>query len=220
MRRARTAAFVAALALLGTAPPAPAHEGNPNFRSEVTAVVPSTDGIEVQVLNFDDSMRLTNRSGEDVVIEGYEGEPYARLLADGTVEVNRNSEATYLNDDRYADAEVPESANPEAPPDWEEIDRSSTFTWHDHRMHWMSTNTPPQVEDESKETKIFDYEIPIELGGDAGAIEGTLIWVGEDSGFPVAPFIGLAVVALGAGVVIVIARRRRAGGDRERPEAW
>ena len=39
-------AAVAALLLAG-APLAPAHQGNPNMRSEVTAVTPATDGVTV-----------------------------------------------------------------------------------------------------------------------------------------------------------------------------
>ena len=45
--------------------------------------------------------------GHEVVVEGYDGEPYLRFRADGTVQENQNSPATYLNRNRYAGAEVP-----------------------------------------------------------------------------------------------------------------
>ncbi len=208
MRARRAVAAAAALLIVG-APHALAHDGNPNYRSEIDSIQPATDGLDVEVLNFDDSLRLTNRSDEDVEIEGYEDEPYARIGADGTVELNRNSTAYYLNDDRFAEAEVPAGLDPADPPDWERVDGSGTLTWHDHRMHWMSTSLPPQVTDESAETKIFDYAIPIEVGGQPGEIAGTLTWVGEDSGVPIAPFVGLAVVALLAAGAIAVRRRRR-----------
>jgi hypothetical protein len=218
MRPARAAAVAAALLLVG-APAAAAHEGNPDYRSEITSIVPATDGLTVEVLNFDDSLRLENRSGEDVEITGYDDEPYARIGADGTVELNRNSTAYYLNDDRYAEAEVPGGIDPSAPPEWERVDGSGTLTWHDHRAHWMSTSVPPQVTDESAATKIFDYSIPIEVGGERGAIEGTLTWVGSDSGFPAAPFIGLGALAIAAGVLIGVRRRRsRSPGRDERAD--
>jgi hypothetical protein len=218
MRTARAAALLAAILLVG-APVAAAHEGNPSYRSEITSIVPGTDGLTVEVLNFDDSLRLTNDSSEDVVITGYEDEPYARIGADGTVELNRNSTAYYLNDDRFAEAEVPEGIDPSDPPEWERVDGAGTLTWHDHRAHWMSTTVPPQVSDESAETKVFDYSIPIEVGGERGAIKGTLTWVGEDSGFPAAPFIGLASVAIAAAGFVAI-RRRREGRPPDETGGW
>ena len=75
----------AAALLLAGAPLALAHGGNPNMRSEVTAVTPATDGVTVTVLNYDDRLELHNTSGKPVVIEGYRKEPYARVLGDGTV---------------------------------------------------------------------------------------------------------------------------------------
>jgi hypothetical protein len=219
----RPAALALLLALL-PAVPALAHEGNPDYRSEIEQIEPPVEGLDAEILNFDDSVRLENRSGETVLVEGYENEPYARLDADGTVEVNRRSPAYYLNTDRYAEAEVPASADPEATPEWEEVDGSAVFTWHDHRSHYMGTGTPPQVDDESVRTKVFDYGIPIEVGGQRGEIAGTLYWVGDDGGIPVAPFVGLGVLVVIALAVVLIVRRRRHGRDRESSgkerEAW
>src|SRR5690242_17300733 len=113
MRRAL--ALGLAVALLA-ASPAAAHQGNPNFRSVVDAVTPAVKGLTLRVLNYDDRFELTNHSGRMVTVKGYDGEPYARVRADGTVEVNKRSPAYYLNDDRYADVKVPASADPKAPP--------------------------------------------------------------------------------------------------------
>ena len=83
---------------------ASAHQGNPNFRSEIDSITPARlgQGIQLEIVNFDDHVRLVNKSGKEVVIKGYDGEPYARISADGTVEVNLNSPAYYLNEDRFA----------------------------------------------------------------------------------------------------------------------
>jgi hypothetical protein len=78
----------------------------PTCASEVTAITPRTGGVTVEVLNYDDRLELHDTSGKPVEIEGYKGEPYARVLADGTVQVNTNSEAYYLNDDRYVPSAV------------------------------------------------------------------------------------------------------------------
>ncbi|MBK5232782.1 MAG: hypothetical protein JJE13_07345 [Thermoleophilia bacterium] len=101
------------LVSLAAAPsPAIAHQGNPNFRSEITSITPAAaaDGLEVQIENFDDNVQLVNRTGKSVVIKGYDGESYVRISPDGQVEVNLNSPAYYLNEDRFADVTVPEGA--------------------------------------------------------------------------------------------------------------
>ncbi|HYH61323.1 MAG TPA: hypothetical protein VD766_05615 [Solirubrobacterales bacterium] len=225
MRNMHAAAAIAAALLATPATPALAHEGNPDFRSEVEAIDPDIPGLEVEVTNFDDSLRMVNNSGKDVLVKGYEGEPYARVLADGSVELNRNSPAYYLNDDRFGEAKVPEGVDGTGSPDWELVDESSMLQWHDHRAHWMSTALPPQVEDESEETKIFDYSVPIEVDGENGSIEGTLTWVGrEDSGFPVLPVV-VGALAIAAIVVTALVRRRRwavedATGKREDDSGW
>ena len=59
------------------------HEGNPNYLSQSTRSHRPPQGVTVDVLNRDDRLLLHNTSGEDVVIEGYDDEPYARLRADG-----------------------------------------------------------------------------------------------------------------------------------------
>ncbi len=221
MRSMRVAAAIAAALLASATSSASAHEGNPDFRSVVDQVDPAIEGLSVEVVNFDDSLRLVNHSDQDVVIEGYEGEPFARVLADGSVELNRNSPAFYLNDDRFAESEVPGDVDAKDPPDWELVDRSSMLEWHDHRMHWMSTALPPQVKDESKETKIFDYEIPIDVGGEQGAIEGTLTWVGRgESSFPVLPVV-VGALGVGAGIALLTIRRRRwADEDEGEDTTW
>jgi hypothetical protein len=220
--RVLLACAVAALSIQTAS--AAAHEGNPNFRSEITGFDPALEGVSAEVLNFDDSVRLANESGEEVLVRGYEDEPYVRISAEGTVEVNTRSPAYFLNDDRFAEVDVPTSADPEAPPAWKEVDETGQYSWHDHRAHYMAEGTPPQVKDEAEETKVFDYEIPIEVGGEPAAIEGTLTWVGEDGGFPLLPFAALGVAAL-ALVGLLVARRRHVGDgpgreDRDAGEAW
>ena len=218
--RTLIAAAAAALLLAG-APLAAAHQGNPNMRSAVTAITPETDGVTVTVLNNDDRLELHNTSGEDVVIAGYEDEPYARVAADGTVEVNTNSEAYYLNDDRYGDVKVPAGLGSE--PKWKRLSGTGRFEWHDHRMHWMSQSKPPQVSDEDERAHIFDWKVPITVGGAQGQIAGTLDWVPlPGGGLPTGLIWGSAAVLilLCIGVVVIRRRRRDAGPGGEPAEAW
>jgi hypothetical protein len=218
----RLLAAAVGCALLLPAASASAHQGNPNFRSDVRGMSPATDGVTIDVLNRDDRLLLTNRSGKTIEIQGYEGEPYARVLPDGTVQVNRNSPATYLNEERDGDVPVPPTARKGAPVVWQTQNKTGKFEWHDHRFHWMGSGTPPAVKDTSKTTKVNDWSIPIMVDGTAGAITGTLWWTPQqDSGPPVAAIIGLVALALaGVGFVFFVRSRRRRGATTPQREAW
>jgi MYXO-CTERM domain-containing protein len=218
MRRALALGFAVALI---AAPPAAAHQGNPHYRSIVDSITPAVKGLTLHVLNYDDRFELTNRSGRTVTVQGYDREPYARVLGDGTVEVNKRSPAYYLNDDRYADVKVPASADPKAPAQWTVVDKTGSLQWHDHRMHWMGRNMPPQVKDTSKRTKVFDYAIPLQVGGQPASIRGTLFWQPDaGGGAPIGAFVGLGALALLALGAVVVVRRRRSREPVEGAEAW
>jgi hypothetical protein len=228
MRSARWALPVVAIALVIACALAPAHAlahgGNPNFRSEIDSVMPPLpSGVSVEVLDYDSYFQLLDQHGHEVVLYGYNDEPYARIEKSGTVQVNENSPATYLNDSRFeTDVEVPKGVDPKAAPEWKTVDDSGTFIWHDHRMHWMIANQlPTQVKDKSQRTKIFDYEIPMEVDGKPTTLHGTLWWVGS-AGTSKLPFVIAAIViVLGGGALVFWLRRRRGGDDDpgERPEA-
>ncbi len=224
MFRLRAVVAAAALLALALAPAASAHQGNPNYRSVIDAVSPKVSGVSLEVLNLDDRLELRNTSGRTVVVEGYNGEPYARLLADGTVQINRRSPAFYLNDDRFAQVKVPATAKPSATPQWQLVDKASRFEWHDHRIHWMSEAPPKQVTDKSEPTKVFDWKVPVRVGAERGAVTGTLFWQPTaGGGAPVAAIAGFGVIGVLGAAACVVGRRRRAAAERPpgaEVEAW
>jgi hypothetical protein len=197
---------------------------NYDYRSNITSITPHVHGLSVQVLEFADRLLLTNHTGKTVTVYGYDDEPYARVLANGTAEQNARSPATYLNTSFYGNVKVPAIANPEAPPKWEVVDRTGQFEWHDHRIHWLFPTTPPQVKDKSKRTLIFDWRVPIQVGASKGAIAGQLLWVPESSKAPIAVIVLGAVIVLAGLLFVVFVRRRRsrAPGVPGTPakEAW
>jgi hypothetical protein len=226
MSRFLRALALAAAVAAAVAAPAWAHQGNPNYRSVIDRVNPVVPGVKFQVLGYDTQFQVTNRSGKTVTIYGYGGEPYVRILGDGTVQQNHLSPATYLNASDFATVAPPKFTSTSAPPQWRYVEKTGTYIWHDHRMHWMGAHLPPQVRDKHKKTKVFDYAIPISVGSQKGQISGTLYWVGSQGGFPVGAMVSLIIVALLAiGATVVIRRRRQgarptAGPAQPAEEAW
>ena len=198
---------------------------NSNYRSYITRVTPNAPGLSLQVLEFADRLQLINRTGRTVTVFGYQEDPYARVLADGTVERNVRSPATYLNESFYGNVTPPKIADPTAAPKWEVIDRTGQFEWHDHRIHWPSPQLPPQVKDRSRRTLIFDWTLPIEVGSVKGTVAGQLFWVPDGSKEPLGVILlGVAILVAGLLFVIFVRRRRAAGGAgataAPRREAW
>jgi hypothetical protein len=203
---------------------------NPDYRSYLRSVTPQVKGLKLQVLAFADRLDLVNRTGQTVTVYGYQGEPYARVLANGTVQLNERSPALYLNTTFYGNVTVPASANPSAAPKWDTVYRSGQFQWHDHRIHWTSPIRPKVVTDTSKRTFITNWTVPIAVGAQKGEISGSLWWVPESShGGSAAIYALIAVAIIGVGAVVAVRLRRRGRGgpdaaDGEAPtasrEAW
>jgi hypothetical protein len=219
----RGAAAAVLAVLCAAAPVALAHEGNPNYESEVRSIAPALPGLDAEVLNHDDRIQVVYDGDRPLVVEGYRDEPYLRFSPGGRVEVNRRSPAAYLNEDRFAKVELPARADHEAAPIWEPIAENGRYDWHDHRIHWMGEGTlPPQVKDEGERTKVFDWDIPMAAAGEPVAVRGTLTWLGEEEGgFPVAAAISLGVALIAGTALVVVVRRRRArSGAAPAKEAW
>lgn len=191
--------------LLGAATPAAAHGGaiaSSDYRTRITDVEPSLDGLELRVVEAGGRLELVNRTGEEVVVLGYEGERYLRITADGVFE-NRRSPAVYLNATRSGGVPVPGAADPDAPPHWVRVADGPTARWHDHRLHWM-TGDPEEVRAEpDRRHAVARWELPIRVGSEAVTVRGDIVYV---PGPPVWPWLaGAAGLAL---ATFVLARRR------------
>ncbi len=201
---------VACLSLAGVA------VADQSYSSVVRGVRPQVHGVEVSVLGADSEMRLANRSGKDVVVIGYDGDEVGRVLADERVQVNLASPSYWLNQERMGGVTPPSSAKAGARPDWKTVNRTGVLIWHDHRMHWMGQGVPPVVKDRAKRTLIWNYKIPIVVGGKPGRINGTLWWVGQDQSVPTAAFVGLGLIILVVLAGVLVVRRRRTAGGASR----
>jgi hypothetical protein len=205
--------LASAVVALVACPAAASHGGGAGqgYRSTVVRVAPELSGLSVRVIDGDDELELTNTGGREIVIEGYEGEPFLQFTREGVFE-NQRSPAAYLNDDRYANVEVPATADPKAAPDWKSVAAGVQYSWHDHRVHWMSPKLPAKVEAaQDIEHHIFDWTVPGTVDGEQLAIDGSLDYAPPSEGASVWLFlaIGAASLALFAGVVWFGLRRRR-----------
>jgi hypothetical protein len=235
--RARTIrpALALALALFVASAAAAQAGGRQEERSSVERLRPPVDGVELEVAGGDRFLVLRNESGETVIVSGYAGEPYLRFRPGGLVEENVRSPSKYVNDDRYGLTPVPQSATPEATPRWRRVAENGTYRWFDHRIHSMDKGIPKQVKDPSQRTEIFDWNVPMDMGGRRVVALGSLQWVpvaaagddGVSAGLVAA--IAAAVAAVVAALVLVLRRRRRAAPagapdtpdePRREKEAW
>jgi hypothetical protein len=179
----------------GADPPVPT-----DYRSTVNGIEPAADGVHAEVVGGDAFLELRVDHGLQVVVTGYQGEPYLLFRPDGSVQRNRRSPATYVNDSRDAAVEVPGSADPEADPDWETVADGGTYAWHDHRIHWMGSERPAGAEP-GEWTKA--WTVDIEVDGNPTRINGTLALADGVSSLP------WAALGLAAAAAVALAGRRR-----------
>lgn len=213
-RRALTrAAVVAALAaglLVVTAAPASAHGVGglepTNYATKVKRIEPPVPGLHVRAVDLSTSVELRNDTAHEVVVLGYQREPYLRIGPDGTWE-NVRSPAVFLNRTRVPTREAPhDQYDATAAPKWKKVSDSPVARWHDHRTHWMQTDDPPVVHRDpgSSHVVIRDWTIPLRDDGRRLTVTGDAVWIPGPSPWPW--LLGAAVLAI---AVVVLCRTRR-----------
>ncbi len=205
-RRAQAAVGLAVLATVGIgAAPAFADPPRPtDYRSEIVSVTPQIDGLEVSIVGGDSFVDL-DAGSHVVIVPGYQGEPYLRFDADGTVSENVLSPAHFLNTDRYSEAVVPPEADADAEPEWEVVATGGRYAWHDHRTHWMLEARPTGL---GPGDQILDSIIPITVDGSPVEIAVISTWMAGPSHVPWIAS-GLVAAVLGAGATALGGRRTR-----------
>ena len=196
-------AVVAAVALVAGAlgPPAGTALADPagptDYRSEVLEVDPPTPTVALDVIGGDAFVRLRAASGTEVVVIGYRGEAQLMIRPDGTVLENRASPSTYVNQDRYGGDPIPPSATPDAAPDWREVGSGGTWSWHDHRAHWMQP-TPPAGRGVGD--RVVEGVIPLVVDGAEVDVTVVSTWQPEPSPLPAVAgaVAGVALAAVAA----------------------
>ena len=201
-----------------------------HYSSVLVRVKPVVDGVSWKVIDLNNEIELINRSHRTVTVYGYSaaaqqvsyvGGPYARVLGDGTVQINENSQAYYLNQSFFADyAALPKSTSANGyPTDWVTVAKTGSFLWHDHRIHYTGLGTAQQVTDVHRRTLIFSWYVPIQVGSTYGYLYGKLYWNAEKGfSFPIGAIVAFIVVVIAGAAFVIVVRRRR--GRTPRRQAW
>jgi hypothetical protein len=175
-----------------------------NYETTLLRLVPRVAGVEVAVVDLGDRLSLTNHTARDVVVLGYDDEPYLRVGPRGVFE-NRRSPATYLNRALVPDAAPPKIANSSATPEWDKLSSATTVTWHDHRAHYMGSSDPPAVRRDPTARHVVDrWVVDLRTGDRTIRASGELVYVPPPS---VWPFVAVAVAL--AVTVILLSRTKR-----------
>lgn len=201
MRRALSVVTLAVVALLASAAPAAAHAGAVQATDYIARIRerPRLAGLTVRVVEAGGRLEVTSRRIE-VVVLGFEGEPYLRIGPDGVHE-NRRSPAVYLNADRSGGVAPPPEADPAAEPRWVRVADGPTARWHDHRIHWMASD-PPAVQDAPEEPHVVDrWALPIRTGDRELRATGDILYQPGPSTWP------WVVVAGTLALLVVLASR-------------
>ena len=94
LRRLAAAAGAGLVLVAVGAAPAEAHTitgvSPTDYRSEIVGVNPRLPGVSVRLLDLGNRVELVNRGATDVIVLGYQGEPYLRVGPAGAFE-NRRS---------------------------------------------------------------------------------------------------------------------------------
>jgi hypothetical protein len=207
--------------LLGTGTAAADAAAPTNYKSTVFDVDPAVAGVTFTVVGGDAFMEVEVAEGHSVLVPGYFKEPYIRIDTDGSVWLNLDSPAYYINQDRYGNVQAPPEADGKGEPRWENVGSGGTYAWQDHRVHWMSFDLPPTVARDRYQV-VFPWEFPVVIDGQEANVRGELVWVPSRNPYwpLLAGALGLlplvfwdrmkvpvaaAVVGLATGVAVVIA---------------
>lgn len=205
MRHRLAAAFAVLIVILGMGDTAFADPAGPtDYQSEIVSIEPPTPTIAVEILGGDSFVELTADPGTEVVLDGYDAEPYLWFRADGTVLENRASRTAFLNESRYG-SDVPPDVTADAEPDWVEVGDAGRYAWHDHRAHWMQ---PIRPAGKSPGDQIVEAVIPMVVDGSDVLVTVSSTWLPEPSPLPIAIGVLAALSVMIIGVVVGVVRHR------------
>ena len=207
-----------ALIVFASAPPAQAHTISgieaTNYRSEILSVSPDESNLTVELLELGRRVRLTNRGPTDIVVLGYDSEPYLRVGPSGVFE-NTRSPTLYKNELTVdgSEPEVPKSANARAAPKWKRTGGGDTVKWRDQRTRWEGPDAPTVKADPGRRQVVVpNWTILLERAPSPVRPQGRLTVTGSIIYVPAPSLVPWVVLAVILFVVTALAGTRQQWG--------
>ena len=122
---------------------------------------------------------------------------------------NVNSLSSFLNGSLIISGLPQQNGQASAtePPEWKHVSNQPSYTWHDHRMHWMATQRPPVVAANPRVPHtVFDWSMDLKVGAEPVVVKGTLRWIGAPAvtGLMIALIVTVGTVLIAIGGLIAL----------------
>jgi hypothetical protein len=175
--RALAFGLAAVTLVVAAASPVSAHS-TANASAQISSAVASVpDGVEAQV-NSDGSQITVRATAGEVIVLGYDGEPFLRL-SPGEVDSNDSSPTASDVSDPLTSVPPAEAAGSSVR--WRKVAPGGWYPWSDHRISWTGEALPQEVHDHpDADHPLGTWSIPVTVDGHAAAITGTLTWTATD----------------------------------------
>lgn len=178
-----TACLMAVVIVIATASPAGAHTiagiQATNYRSEILSISPADPTLTIRLLELGRQVKLTNQGATDVVVLGYEGEPYLRVGPRGTFE-NTRSPTLYKNQVTVDGSapKIPRAANATAAPTWKRTGGGDSLKWRDQRTRWEGPDAPTvKAAPDRRQVVVPNWTIVLERSPSRLTVTGSIIYV-------------------------------------------
>jgi len=157
-------------------PVAGAHGTDPAIRTVLDVVEPAIPGVEIQVqASVSAEVVAENTTATELAVLAETGEPFLRIGPEGVL-ANLASPSWYLSNSPFGDAEVPESASPDAPPRWGRVSREPAWGWFDHRLHPEPRGVPTSLPADGDPLRLARWSIPFRYGDETVVARGRIVY--------------------------------------------
>lgn len=121
-------------------------ESGSDSSSRVTVINPATTDFKAKSVQNGQLIKITRTSSKEIIVLGVENEPYLKLSKEGVFEntksgtllinksTNNNIDTSTLNKE-FENID----SDPNATPNWKKISSNSSYSFHDHRIHYMGS---------------------------------------------------------------------------------